>query len=357
MPEDRSATSFAERAFQSTLSRDALRIDPARTAAEIEDAIREIVFHRLRRRGVVLGLSGGVDSSTVAALCARALGPNRVLGLFMPEAECSPDCLRLGRLAAAACGIEAKTEDITATLEAAGCYRRRDTTIRDLLPEYNPSYKCKLVLSNVVGGAAYPLFSLVVEAPDGTVRSLRLTAEAYLGIVAAMNFKQRTRKMMEYYYADLLHSAVAGTPNLLEYDQGFFVKCGDGAADLKPIAHLYKTQIYQLAEYLGVPEEIRRRPPSTDTYSMEQSQQEFFFSLPHETMDLCLWARNHDMPPSALVTLGLTEEQATRALWMIDSKRAATRYLHLHPLRVTDLRELSGSATSAVAGNWPAGLS
>ena len=307
MPEDRSTlvehdALAATRSTQNTFSRDVLRIDPARTAAEIEGAIREIVFHRLRRRGVVLGLSGGVDSSTVAALCARALGPNRVLGLFMPEAECPPDCLRLGRLAAGVCGIEAKTEDITATLEAVGCYRRRDTTIRELLPEYSPAYKCKLVLSDVVAGAAYPLFSLVLEAPDGTVRSLRLTAEAYLGIVAAMNFKQRTRKMLEYYYADLLNFAVAGTPNLLEYDQGFFVKGGDGAADLKPIAHLYKTQVYQLAEYLGVPEEIRSRPPSTDTYSMAQSQQEFFFSLPHETMDLCLWARNHGVPPSALAT-------------------------------------------------------
>ena len=79
-------------------------------------------------------------------------------------------------------------------------------------------------------------------------------------MVAAANFKQRVRKMMEYYYADLLQYAVAGTPNRLEYDQGFFVKNGDGAADVKPIAHLYKSQVYQLAAYLGVPEEIRRRP-------------------------------------------------------------------------------------------------
>jgi len=321
------------------ISREVLKIDPVTATAEIESGIREIVFQKLRKRGVVLGISGGVDSSTTAALCARALGSNRVLGLFMPEMECPPDCLRLGRLAAAAFGIDTRVEDISGVLEAAGCYGRRDDAIREVVPEYGPGYKCKIVLSDVVSGAAYPLFTLVVETPDHTILRQRLTAHAYLGILAAMNFKQRTRKMMEYYYADLMNYAVVGTPNLLEYDQGFFVKNGDGSADLKPIAHLYKSQIYQIAEYIGVPEEIRQRPPSTDTYSLEQSQEEFFFSLPYDKMDLCLWAREHDLEPSALVADGLTEEQVKRAYRMIDAKRAATHYLHLPPLRLVDIRQ------------------
>ena len=326
----------------SGVSAEVLRIDTAVAALEIESAIRETVFKRLRRRGVVLGLSGGVDSSTTAALCARAVGPNRVLGLFLPERECSIDCARFGQAVAERFGISTRVEDITPILDGTGCYRRRDEAIRRLVPTYGDGYKCKLAISNVVEGAAYSIFSLVVQSPDGSVQQHRLTAEVYLCIVAAMNFKQRTRKMMEYYYADLMNYAVAGTPNLLEYDQGFFVKNGDGAADLKPIAHLYKSQVYQLAEYLDVPREVLSRPPSTDTYPMEQTQEEFFFSLPYDKMDLCLWARNHDMPPEALASAGMTAETARRAYRMIDAKRNATQYLRMPPLFVSDVDGTKG---------------
>jgi len=319
------------------VSPEVLQIDPKAPAHDLDLAIREIVFGKLKRRGVVIGLSGGVDSSTCAALCARALGRDRVMGLFLPEEEGSSDCLRLGQLLADALGIQTREENITPILTAAGCYRRRDEAIREVIPEYDAEYKCKIVLSNMVSGAAYALFTVVVQSPQGTITCRRLTAEAYLGIVAATNFKQRTRKMIEYYYADRLHSAVVGTPNRLEYDQGFFVKNGDGAADLKPIAHLFKSQVYQLAEYLGVPEEIRRRPPSTDTYSLEQTQEEFYFSLPYETMDLCVWARDRELAPAALASTGLTEEQAGRAFRMIDSKRKAADYLHMPALGLKDV--------------------
>lgn len=318
---------------------DVLRLDAAAAAAGIEAAIREIVFDRLHRRGAVVGLSGGIDSSTTVALCARALGPERVLAVLMPERESSPESLTLGRLVAEHYGVACVTEDITPILDATGCYRRRDEAIQSLIPGYAADCRSKLVLSNVTSGAAYPLFSIVAETRDGAVRR-RLTAAAYLAIVAAMNFKQRTRKMIEYYYADLRNFAVAGTPNRLELDQGFFVKNGDGAADFKPIAHLYKTQVYQLAEYLGVPAEVRRRPPSTDTYSMEQSQEEFFFSLPFRQMDLCLWARNHGLEPDALLSCGLAPDTVRQAFRMIDGKRRAARYLHLAPLLITGETEL-----------------
>jgi NAD+ synthase len=321
-------------------SPEVLEIDAARMAERIEASIRESVFPQLRRKGAVLGLSGGIDSSVAAALCVRALGRERVLGLLMPEADSCQDSLRLGRHLAEFLGIRTAHEDITPILAGARCYERRDDAIRKVVPEYGEGWKCKIVLPNLLEAAAYPLFSVVVRSPAGSERCVRLTAEAYLGIVAATNFKQRARMVVEYYHADRLNYAVVGTPNRLEYDQGFFVKHGDGAADLKPLAHLYKTQVYQLAKYLDIPGEIQARAPTTDTYSLPQSQEEFYFALPYEKMDLCLYGMNHRIPAAEVAAAtGLTVEQAERAYRLIDSKRSATRYLHRPPLLVENVGE------------------
>jgi NAD+ synthase len=303
---------------------------------------------RSKRRGVVVALSGGIDSSTVAALCVAALGKDRVFGLHMPEQESSPETIVLSRLLAESLGIDSTLEDITPILEGAGCYRRRNDAIRMVCPDYGPGYKSKIVLPSVLDSDSFRLFSVVVMAPDGTQTKHRLASESYLGIVAATNFKQRARKMLEYYHADRLNYAVAGTPNRLEYDQGFFVKLGDGSADVKPIAHLYKTQVYALAEHLGIPREIRSRPPTTDTYSMPQSQEEFYFSLPYDLMDLCLFGRNNGVPINdiALAT-GLTAGQVNRIFRDIDQKRRTTQYLHLAPelaSHVPEIEAMTGRA-------------
>jgi len=316
-------------------SADSLKINAHDEAERIIAAIRNFVFKQLRRRGAVVGLSGGIDSSVVAVLCVRALGKDRVLGLFMPETDSSGDSLRLGQLIANSLGIPTVLEDISGILEATGCYRRRDDAIRSVISHYTNDYKSKMVLPSILDRSDYRIFSVVVQSSDGVQTKARLTAEAYLGLVAATNFKQRVRKMMEYYHADRLQYAVVGTPNRLEYDQGFFVKNGDGAADLKPIAHLYKTQVYQLAEYLQIPEEIRQRPPTTDTYSLQQSQEEFYFSLPYDKMDLCLYGKSHGIPPDELAPVAeLTVEQVERVYVDIEAKRRATQYLHLEPLLV-----------------------
>ncbi|HXW25266.1 MAG TPA: NAD(+) synthase [Xanthobacteraceae bacterium] len=319
-------------------SADALRIDAAATTQRVAAAIREQVLRRLRKRGVVIGLSGGIDSSVTAALCAKALGPPNVFAVLMPEQDSDPESLYLGRLMVEALGIRSVIEDVESILSAAGCYARRDDCIRKLVPAFGPGWKCKVAIADALANDGYNLTMLVVQAPDGTQRKLHMPLDVYLGVVAAANMKQRTRKQIEYYHADRLNYAVAGTPNRLEYDQGFFVKNGDGAADLKPIAHLYKSQVYQLAEHLGVPADIRRRPPTTDTWSLAQTQDEFYFSLPHDRLDLCLYGLNHGIPAAAVArAAGLTAEEVARAWRDIHAKRKATRYLHEPPLLVEPL--------------------
>jgi NAD+ synthase len=313
---------------------DALRIDPAVSAEQISETLRGQVLKDLRKRGVVVGLSGGVDSSVVAALCVRAVGPRKVLGVLMPEQDSDPDSLRLGRLVAAHLRIECVLEDITSMLAASGCYRRRDEFIRRLFPEYGPGYRSKVVLRKATG-SPYNVSYLVVRSPDGEEMQARMPIDIYLGIVAATSMKQRTRKQLEYYHADRLNFAVAGTPNRLEYDQGFFVKNGDGAADIKPIAHLYKSQVYQLAEYFQVPEEIRGRPPTTDTYSLAQTQEEFYFGISLQKLDLCVYALDHGVSAAeAAPAVGLTVEQTEEVFRDIAGKRRTTRYQHQPPMLV-----------------------
>ena len=317
------------------LTKDTLRIDARSETERICDWIQQTV-RGMRKRGVVVAFSGGIDSSVVGSLAVRALGAPNVYGLMMPEEDSSPDTDTLGRLIIDHLGVRYSYENITPILEGFGCYRRRDEAIRAIIPEYQSDWKHKIVLPPVTESDMYRVYSVVAQSPDGEQIKARLPLESYLQIVAATNFKQRTRKTLEYYYADRLNFAVAGTPNLLEYDQGFFVKLGDGAADLKPIAHLYKSQVFQLAEYLDVPEQIRRRQPTTDTYSLPQSQEEFYFSLPYDQMDLCLYAKTHGFPAAQVApVLGLSADQIERVYRDIEGKRRFAHYLHLEPQRVS----------------------
>jgi NAD+ synthase len=314
---------------------DALALDAAAEVERIATAMRDQVLRKLRRRGVVVGLSGGIDSTVSAALAAHAFGSKRVLAVLMPEKDSDPDSLRLGRDVADWLGIDSVVEDIGAILAAAGCYRRRDEFIRALVPEFGPGWGCKVAIANAVEGGGYSITYLVVQSPSGETQRLRMPIDVYQGIVAATNMKQRTRKQIEYYHADRLNYAVIGTPNRLEYDQGFFVKNGDGAADLKPIAHLYKSQVYQLAGHLGAPEEILRRPPTTDTWSLAQTQEEFYFSLPYRQMDFCLHGLDNRLPVEEVAAAaGLKPSDVERVWREIAAKRRATRYLHEPPLLV-----------------------
>ena len=309
----------------------ALELEP--TAVRLAAGLRDVV-KRFKKRGVVVAVSGGIDSACVAAIAVRALGPERVHALLLPERDSSPESTALGAKRCDAFGVSRTVHDIAPALEAVGCYREREEAVRSVFPGFQPGMRWKMVLgSDRLQAGALSFYSVVVEARPGELQTFRLTPEAYLRILAATNYKQRTRKMMEYFHADRLNYVVAGTPNRLEYDQGFFVKLGDGAADVKPIASLYKTQVFALAAHLGVPAEIVSRKPTTDTYSLPQGQDEFYFSIDHRRLDLLLWAKDHGVAPEvAAPEVGLSPEHVRHVYEDIDRKRRVAEYLHAAPV-------------------------
>jgi NAD+ synthase len=321
-----------------------LRIDPAAEAERICVGLREVLTARLRRRGAVVAISGGVDSAVCAALAVRAFGPQRVLTLILPERDSASDSSVRAHALAAHLGVEPIEQDIAPSLEALGCYRWRDEAVRRVLPAYGDGWRMKLVLAGGIDGRIN-YFRIVAQSPDGARHEARLGLGEYLQIVAATSFKQRVRKTLEYFHADRMNYAVIGTPNRLEYDQGFFVKNGDGSADVKPIAHLYKSQVYALAEHFRLPSDIATAPPTTDTYSLPQSQDEFYFALPYQQMDLALWALDHDVPADDLArALGISEQNARHIYADIRAKRRTTAPLHLSPILLGEVHGVGGGA-------------
>jgi NAD+ synthase len=322
------------------------------TSSEIEKIVK-IIHHQvrtiLRKKGVVIGVSGGIDSSVCAALCAKALGKENILALSMPERDSSSDSISLGQQLADAIGVKLQIIDIAPIIKGARCYELQLEAIRLVFPEYDDGWKHKVSLPSILENDRLNISQLTVQNPSGEMKSSRIPLHAYLQLIAATNLKQRTRKMIEYLHADRTNYAVCGTPNRLEYDQGFFVKLGDGSADFKPIAHLYKTQVFQLAEALDIPEEIRKRTPTTDTFSLPQTQEEFYFSLPYWQMDLCLYGMNHKIPSSEVAQAAqLTQEQVERVYMDIEKKRHATLALHLPPLLIEGVDEINDSIQSTV---------
>lgn len=315
-------------------TKDSINIEPAKEFEKISSKLKEDVIKRLKKRGAVVGISGGIDSSVVLAICARTFGSDRVLGVMMPENDSNPDSLNLAKKLSAKFNTKYVVENMTDALAGFGCYKRRDDAIKDVFPEYNNSYKAKITLpSNLLEKESLNVFQLTIIAPDGKTKSERLPLKEYLQIVAASNFKQRSRMSMLYYHAESRNYAVIGTGNKNEHEQGFFVKYGDGGADIKPIAHLFKTQVFQLADYLEVPEEIRKRTPTTDTYSAEQTQEEFFFRVPFGILDRIWFGWEQGIPSKKIAeVLELTEENVDSIIRDTQRKIRTTEYLRMEPL-------------------------
>lgn len=310
-------------------SKTALDLDAAAETDRIVNMLRQTVQQRFHRQGAVVGVSGGVDSAIVLGLCARAFEPHRVVGIMMPEKESSQESVTLAQKQADKYGIRTVNEDISGALEGAGCYLRRDEAVRRLFPDFGEGWSIKIVLPNdLLKQGSLNVFQLVLHDPKGIEHRQRLPLNEFRQIVAASNFKQRTRMSMLYYHAELNNYAVIGTANKNEHELGFFVKYGDGGSDVSPIEHLFKTQIYQLARYLGVLEEIQARTPTTDTYPGAGSQEEFFYRIPFQLLD-AIWLGFDKGVAEAQIAkaVGLETEQVERVIRDIVSKKRTTEYL------------------------------
>ena len=302
----------------------------------LTEKLKKDVFIQLRRKGAIVGISGGIDSSVTLALAVKAVGAKNVLGILMPEKDSSGDSKTLALKLAEKFGVQTIEEDITSALNGFGCYHRRDEAVAKVFPEYNPEeYKMKIgINAKSINSNLPPVFSLTIIDKKGLSQSKLLPANEYLQIVSASNFKQRCRMAMLYYHADRLYYAVIGTPNKHEVEQGFFVKYGDGGADIMPIAHLYKSQVYQLAENLGIPKEIIERTPTTDTYSAEQTQEEFFFQLPFKQMDLIWYGFENGIEPIEVSkSIEKTEDEIKLIYKNFIRKQKATEYLRMSPIK------------------------
>ena len=324
-----------KRNLKKPFSKKILHIDNIDGACEkIMTKLKDDVRLKLHRRGAIVGISGGIDSSVCMALSAKALGPNNVLGVMLPEQDSSPDSKELAEELANKFGVSTLVENITGALEGFGCYRRRDEAISRVVKDFDPGVdKAKIEIKQDITQIIPAIFSITVIKPKGEIISKLLPAKEYLQIVASTNFKQRSRMSMLYYHAERLHYAVIGTPNKHEVEQGFFVKYGDGGADVMPIGHLYKTQVYQLAAHLGVPQEIIKRTPTTDTYTAEQTQEDFFYQMPFEEMDLIWYGWENKYPASEV---GKVMDKSTENIENIyknfDRKRKTTEYLRMKPI-------------------------
>jgi NAD+ synthase len=315
-------------------TKDSININPAKEVEKISSKLREDVAKKLKKRGAVVGISGGIDSSVVLALCAKTFGPDRVLGLMMPENDSNPDSLELAKKLSEKFNTKYVVENMTEAVAGLGCYKRRDEAIKNIFPEFNSNYKAKIILpTNLMEKETLNVFHLTIIAPNGKEKSERLPLNEYLQIVAASNFKQRSRMCMLYYHAEARNYAVIGTGNKNEHEQGFFVKYGDGGADIKPIAHLFKTQVFQIAEYLEVPEEIRKRTPTTDTYSAEQTQEEFFYRVPFAILDRVWFGWEKGVSSENIASaLGLSKQNVESIIHDTQRKIRTTEYLRMEPL-------------------------
>lgn len=310
-------------------NRDVLKIDPAMELEKLSKFIVDQVNVAFHRKGVIVGLSGGIDSAMIAAVCVHALGKEKVIGLILPEKESNPISSEYAFKHAGELGIEHRQVDITPTVDSVVNYKWRDEFIQKLVPEYRPGYRYNITLpTDLLERASFNFYLLQVQMPDGEIKKKRMNLDEFRAITSFANIKIRSRMLHLYAEAERRNLIVVGTTNRTEYILGDFCKYGDGGTDIEPITHLYKNQIYQLADYLKVIPEIIDRQPSPDTFSLPVSDQEFFFRIPFDKLDHLLYAWEHKVSEDeAAGVLDLSEDAVKRAYKDFTSKYRATAHL------------------------------
>ena len=298
----------------------------------LQNFIHEQVYDNFRKRGIVIGISGGIDSAVAAKLCCDAIGKENVLGIILPEKESNPQSQEFATKYCEKLGIKYEIEDVTSILDSSKIYQTREKIVEKYFPDYNQSCEYRLVFSENFDNDGLSIPYLEVNDESKQIHKIKLSLNDYFTITAATNIKHRIRMTRLYFYAEKNNFLVSGTTNKAEFQLGYFVKYGDGGVDIEPLANLYKTQVYQLGKYLDVPNEIIERKASPDTWSFDVSDEEFFYSLPYETVDLVLFAKEKSVPLNDIYSvLDLKEERVKRILNSLERKWKASKTLKVFP--------------------------
>ncbi|MCK4538377.1 MAG: NAD(+) synthase [Candidatus Krumholzibacteria bacterium] len=314
-------------------NRNVLDFDVESITGQIVDFIRDQVQNNFHRKGIIIGLSGGIDSAVCAALSVKALGKDRVFGVLLPERDSSPVSREYGRKCAESLNIRYHEVEISPMLDVFGVYAKRDSVVEKYFPDYDGDQKFRLTLpQDLLDRDRISTYHLDIETEEGKIETKRLAHKDYLKMMAANDIKQRVRMTQLYYEAEKRHYIVCGTTNLPEMIQGFFVKFGDGGVDIEPLTDLYKAQVFALGRHLGVPQEVLDRTPSPDTYSLPVSDKDFYFCMPYDMLDMVMYAMLNNVPVEKTAeVLGMTTEQVERAWKDIERKKNATATLRQLP--------------------------
>mgnify|MGYP003334117581 FL=1 len=312
---------------------------------ELQNFIKDQVFDKFKRKGTVVGISGGIDSALTCTLCTKAIGKDNVLGVLMPEKDSNPKSAIYARNLCEKLGVRFVTIDITNILDSFKVYNTREQIIKKYFPNFTNQDKYRIVVPNrLVNNSSISLPHLEILDEKNQMHKIRLSLHDHLELTAATNIKHRTRMAMLYYYAEKNHFVVAGTTNKSELVQGYYVKYGDGGVDIEPLAEIYKTQVYQISSHLEISDEIINRKPSPDTWNFEVSDEDFFFGLPYRTMDLILYASENNISPEIIsVELGVTLEQLERIMDDQKKKWKSSQHMREIPPRIKPNIVLSDS--------------
>ena len=295
------------------------------------DFIKNEITNKFQRNGAIIGLSGGIDSAVTAALCVKAIGHEKVLGLIMPEKESELESQVLAKQFADKYNIKTKIIDISSILDSFGVYENKEKIVKEKFTNFNNDCKYRLVVppkfENTVG---IPYLDILDD--KNKQHKLKISSFEFLALTAATSIKHRVRMTMLYYHGEKNHLTVMGTTNKSEYLQGYFVKYGDGGSDIEPLANLYKSQIYQLGQFLNIPKEILTKDASPDVWSFTTNDEEFFYSVSYDIVDLILYARENKLAVKEIQKLSnLSAENIENLLRFQNQKQNKSQHMREIP--------------------------